>query len=208
MSTEFAIAAQARTDLGKGSSRRLRREQGLIPAVIYGGDTAPVSISLIRKDLVKQLENEAFYAHIIDMNLDGKSERVVLKALQRHPVSNFPVHADFLRIKTGHQITMKIPLHFINDETCPGVKTGGGNINYQVNELEVNCLPKNLPEFIEVDCASLEVGSSLHISDIKLPNGVESVALSHGPEHDLALVAVLPPKGGSTEEGEEETPAE
>ena len=203
MSTEFAIAAQARTDLGKGSSRRLRREQGLLPAVVYGADKAPVSISLIRKDLVKQLENEAFYAHIIDMNIDGTTEKVVLKALQRHPVSNFPVHADFLRIDATHKITMKVPLHFINEDTCVGVKAGGGSINHQANELEINCLAKDLPEFIEVDCANIEVGSSLHISEIALPSGVESVALSHGPEHDLAIVAVLAAKGGSTEAEEE-----
>ena len=207
MSNAFALSAVKRTDKGKGASRRLRRTQGLTPAIVYGADKEPLNISIIQKDLIKQLQNEAFYAHIIDLNVDGASEKVVLKALQRHPVSNFPIHADFLRVDGTHKLTMHIPLHFINEDVCVGVKQGGGIINHQANDLEVSCLAKDLPEFIEVDLANVAVGQSVHISDIKLPEGVESVALSHGENHDHSIVAVLPPKGGAAD-GEEEATEE
>lgn len=197
MSTNFAVTAESRELQGKGASRRLRRLQNAIPAVVYGANKPAQSIQLITKDFVRLLENEAFFAHIINISIDGKDEKVVLKDLQRHPVSTAPIHADFLRIDATHKITMKVPLHFVNEEVCVGVKTGGGSVNHLSNDLEISCLAQDLPEFIEVDLMNLEAGSSLHISEITLPAGVESVALSHGTEHDLALVTVLAPKGTS-----------
>jgi len=207
MSTEYTIPVEKRSDLGKGSSRRLRREQGLIPAIIYGGESGPVSITLDIKDFIRQLKNEAFFAHIIELDMAGTSEKVVLKDLQRHPVSGFPIHADFLRIKTGQQITMRVPLHFINEDICVGVDRDSGRINHQLTDLEINCLPKDLPEYIEVDVAALEIGDSIHISDLKLPAGVESVALSHGDDQDqnYSVAVVLPPKL-EVEEDEDEAP--
>lgn len=202
MSTAFALEAKKRTLEGKGASRRLRRLEGAMPAIVYGASKEPVSISLMTKDFIRQLQNEAFFAHIIDLSIDGTNEKVVLKDLQRHPVSNWPIHADFLRVDTTHKITMKVPLHFINEDICEGVKTGGGSINHLSNDLDISCLAKDLPEFIEVDLAALTVGHSIHISEITLPAGVESVALSHGEEHDLALVTVLSPKGGNTNEND------
>lgn len=197
MSTNFAVVAESRELQGKGASRRLRRLQNALPAVVYGANKPAQSIQLITKDFVRLLQNEAFFAHIIDISIDGKSEKVVLKDIQRHPVSTLPIHADFLRIDATHKITMKVPLHFVNEEACVGVKTGGGSINHLSNDIEISCLAKDLPEFIEVDLLNLEVGHSLHISEITLPADVESVALSHGTEHDLALVTVLAPKGTS-----------
>lgn len=201
MSTDFAVTAEKRELQGKGASRRLRRLQNAMPAVVYGANKPAQSIQLVTKDFIKLLENEAFFAHIIDISIDGTVEKVVLKDIQRHPVSTAPIHADFLRIDATHKITMKVPLHFINAEACEGVKTGGGSVNQLSNELEISCLAKDLPEYIEVDLINLDVGELLHISEITLPAGVESTALAL--DHDLALVTVLAPKAASTEEDDD-----
>ncbi|HSG61181.1 MAG TPA: 50S ribosomal protein L25/general stress protein Ctc [Pseudomonadales bacterium] len=203
--SDFTLIANAREDMGKGASRRLRHA-GLVPGIVYGGKKeAPQMITLNHKDLIKSLENEAFFAHIIELSVDGKKQDVIIKDLQRHPAKNSVVHADFLRVVKGTKITVNVPLHFINEDTCVGVKTQGGRVTHAMNELEISCLPKDLPEFLEVDLKTLEAGHSLHISDIKMPKGVESVALSHGPEHDLPVASVIPPKGGvAAEEGEAE----
>ncbi len=202
---DFVLQAQARDNVGKGASRRLRREQDLVPGIIYGANKAPTMITIAQKDLVKQLENEAFYSHIVTINVGSDSESVILKDLQRHPARNTVLHADFLRVAKGKKLTTKVPLHFINEEKCKGVKTQGGIVSHNLNELEITCLPKDLPEFIEVDLINLEVGSTLHISDITLPEGVESVDLSH--DHDLSVANVIKPRGMSdsseeTQEGE------
>lgn len=207
--SDFTLIANAREDMGKGASRRLRHA-GLVPGIVYGGKKeAPQMITLVHKDLVKSLENEAFFAHIIELDINGKKQDVIIKDLQRHPAKNSVVHADFLRVVKGAKLTVNVPLHFINEETCHGVKMQGGRVSHAMTELEITCLPKDLPEFLEVDLKDLESGHSLHISDIKLPKGVESVALSHGPEHDLPVASVVPPKGGAaSEEGGAEGEAE
>lgn len=200
MSDEFVLHAQSRADVGKGASRRLRRNQDLMPAIVYGGKSEPVNISIPHKDILKATSNEAFYSHIIELNIDGKPEDVIIKDLQRHPAKQRLLHADFLRIVKGQSITVNVPLHFINEDVCVGVKMQGGMIAHSATEIEVNVLPKDLPEYIEVDMADVELGQQLHLSDIVLPKGVESVALSHGEDHDLPIAAINAPKGGGDEE--------
>lgn len=200
---DFVIDAQTREDEGKGASRRLRR-QALVPAIVYGGNKEPQSISILSKELIKHLENEAFYSHIISINIAGKSEDVILKDLQRHPAKPAILHADFLRVLKDQKLTTKVPLHFINEEKCKGVKSQGGIVNHSITELEIICLPADLPEYIEVDVIDLEVGDLIHISDLKLPKGVESVALMHGEESDLAVAAVIKPKGIKEDDASDE----
>ena len=201
---DFILNASAREVSGKGASRRLRREQGLLPAIVYGDDKAPQSITLEHKEIIKQLENEAFYSHIITLKVDGNDEQVILKDLQRHPAKSIILHADFLRVSATNKITVSVPLHFINEESSKGVKVGGGIVNHIMTQIEVSCLPANLPEFIEVDLADVEAGQTLHISDLQLPSGVTSVALSHGADHDLSVVAINKPKGSDEAESEAE----
>lgn len=199
MSGEFVLNAVARGDVGKGASRRLRNDD-LVPAIVYGGTTNPSNISVSHRELVKALENEAFFSHLITLKLDGAAEEVILKDLQRHPARPRILHADFQRVSRDRKLHVHIPLHFINQEKCRGVKDQGGMIQHNAVEVHVSCLPQDLPEFIEVDMLSCEVGDSVHLSDLELPAGVESVELSHGPEHDLPVATVLAPKGGVAEE--------
>ena len=198
--TKITLNAEARSDLGKGASRRLRRNANLVPAVVYGGDKAPQSISLLAKDFAKALENEATFSSVISLTIDGKAEDVVIKALQRHPAKSFVLHADFVRVVAGQKMTTSVPLHFINAETSVGVKQQGGEVSHVISEVEVSCEAKDLPEFIEVDLSNVEVGQILHLSDLKLPNGVELVALAHG--NNLA-VANIHPSRVEKEEGAE-----
>jgi large subunit ribosomal protein L25 len=186
--TDFTLNAQVRSDLGKGASRRLRRNASLVPAVIYGGDKAPLSISILAKELAKLLENEASFSHVLSLNVDGQNESVLIKALQRHPSKGFVLHADFVRVVAGHKLSAHVPLHFINQEGSVGVKQQGGEVSHTLVEVEVSCQPQDLPEFIEVDMAKVEVGQTLHLSDLKLPKGVELVALAHG--NDLAVANI------------------
>jgi large subunit ribosomal protein L25 len=204
MSTEFSLQAKGREDTGKGASRRLRRLAGDIPAIVYGGKKAPAQISLAHKDVVKALENEAFYSQIISLDVDGKSEDVIIKDIQRHPAKAIVMHMDFFRISKTTKLQTRIPLHFINEDTCVGVKLGGGLIAHSMTDIEISCLPKDLPEYIEVDMAEVELGQTVHLTDIKLPKGIESVALSHGDDHDLPVAAVNKPK--AVEEISDEAP--
>ncbi|HEY7773138.1 MAG TPA: 50S ribosomal protein L25/general stress protein Ctc [Marinagarivorans sp.] len=197
---DFTLIASAREDAGKGASRRLRREQGLLPAIVYGGDKAPQNITIEHKELIKHLESEAFYSHVITLKIDNADETVILKDLQRHPAKAVVLHADFLRVSEDSKITVNVPLHFINEATSVGVKKGGGIVNHTMTELEVSCLPSALPEFIEVDLADVEVGQTVHVSDLKLPSGVSSVALSQGADHDLPVASINKPKGSSDDE--------
>ncbi|MBA1276006.1 50S ribosomal protein L25/general stress protein Ctc [Stutzerimonas azotifigens] len=186
--TDFTLNAQARSDLGKGASRRLRRNASLVPAVIYGGDEAPQSIAILAKELAKLLETEASFSHVISLNVDGTAEPVLIKALQRHPAKSFVLHADFMRVVEGHKLTATVPLHFINQESSVGVKQQGGEVLHNINEVEVSCLPQDLPEFIEVDLAKVEIGQVVHMTDIKLPKGVELVSLAHGSDLPVANI--------------------
>lgn len=200
MTSTFTLAAKARNDAGKGASRRLRRLAGELPGIVYGGTKAPQSISLIQKDLAKALEDEAFYSHIITLTIDGASEQVILRDLQRHPSKPVILHADFQRVDATHSIHVRVPLHFINQDKCVGARLEGGVISHSLSEIELRCLPQNLPEFIEVDMTDVHVGTILHISDLKLPAGVESVELAHGAAHDQPVVSVTLPRGASGEE--------
>ena len=199
MTVEFALNAEVRSDLGKGASRRLRRNVSMVPAVIYGGDKAPQSISLLAKDLAKLLENEAAFSHVLSLDVAGTKESVLIKALQRHPAKGFVLHADFQRVVAGQKLTAHVPLHFINEATAVGVKQQGGEISHTISEVEVSCLPKDLPEFINVDLANVEVGQIVHLSDLTLPKGVELVALAHG--NDLAVANIHASRVAKDEEG-------
>lgn len=203
--TDFILNAEARSDLGKGASRRLRRNAAQVPAVVYGGSQAPESISLVAKDFAKLLENEASFAHVIELSVGGKKQSVLIKALQRHPIKGHALHADFVRVVAGQKLTAKVPVHFLNQEAA--VKKGG-EISHTETELEVTCLPKDLPEFIEVDLADAEIGTIIHLSQVKAPKGVEFVALAHG--NDLAVANVHAPRVQAEDEaeGEEGTAAE
>lgn len=184
----IVFQAEVRADLGKGASRRLRRLASQVPAVIYGGDKAPVSISLLAKEVAKLLENEAAYSHVIALTVAGAVETVVIKALQRHPAKGHVLHADFVRVVAGQKLTAHVPLHFLNQETSVGVKQQGGEVSHSAVEVEVSCLPKDLPEFINVDMAKVEVGQIVHMSDLTLPAGVELVALAHGKDLPIANI--------------------
>lgn len=209
MSTDvFTIDAQVREISGKGASRRLRRLEKMVPAIVYGDNKDPMQISVEHKELLKHLEFEAFYSHVIKLNVAGKSEDVILKDLQRHPSKPVVLHADFMRVSQSKPIQMSVPLHFLNEESCKGVKLGGGKVSHTMTQLEITCLPKHLPEFIEVDLADVEVGQIIHISDIKLPEGVESVSLGLGADHDLPVAAVNKPKGSSEDADSEEGASE
>jgi len=200
---EFLLEAKSRTDVGKGASRRLRRLENEIPAIIYGAGKDPASITLSHDAIFHALENEAFFSSIIDINLDGAKESVVLKDLQRHPARPIIMHADFLRVRADVELTVNVPLHFMNEESCPGVKLENGQVSHMINDLEVTCLPKDLPEYIEVDVGEMHVGDTLHLSDLKLPEGVSSVELSHGEENDLAVASVQEIREQILEEPEE-----
>lgn len=197
MSDQFEIQAEVREDLGKGASRRLRRLADLVPAIIYGGDRDPQPLTLVRKDLEKALENEAFYSHVLTINVGNDKQQAILKDLQRHPAKETVMHADFLRVNENRAIKVHVPIHFINEATSYGVKTQGGIVQHQETDIEVQCLPSKIPEYIEVDMLKVEIGQIIHLSDITLPEGVSSVALALGEDHDLAIASIIAPKGGS-----------
>jgi len=205
MSTDFTLHAKGREDTGKGASRRLRRLAGEIPAIVYGGKKDPAMLTLLHKDVARALDNEAFYSHIVTLDIDGSSEDVILKDVQRHPAKKLILHLDFLRVSKTTKLHTKVPLHFLNEDVSVGVKTGGGIVAHTMTELDIMCLPKDLPEYIEVDMLEVELGQIVHISDIKLPKGVESVALSHGADHDLSVASINKPKAAPIED--EDAPA-
>lgn len=201
MSKSFIVNAEVRADLGKGASRRLRRLEDKIPGIVYGAGKNPQPLSLSHKDILKSLEDEAFYSHILTLKVGSKSEKVIIKDLQRHPFKPKVTHIDFLRVSATEKLHTSVPLHFINEESCPGVKAGGV-VNHSYTTVEIACLPKNLPEFIEVDMAEMDMDQILHLTDIKLPKGVEIVELTHGDDHDQAIVTI---HKGRTASDEDET---
>ena len=212
MSESFVIEAEVRVDEGKGASRRLRRLENKVPGIIYGGKDAASSISLIRKDLEKMLESEAFYASVLSIHVGGKEESAILKDLQRHPAKGFPMHVDFMRVEANKALKVNVPLHFVNEDKCTGVKLGGGMIQHQATDIEIQCLPKDIPEYIEVDMLEVDIGQIVHLSDLTLPEGVTSTALALGEDHDLAIASVNAPKGSKSDDdtgdGEAEAAAE
>ena len=204
MSDAFIVVAEARADKGKGASRRLRRLEGKIPAVIYGGDQPAQSLTLIRKDFEYMLENEACFSSILEVQIGGDTHNAIIKDIQRHPAKGFPMHADFLRVRMDQAIKVNVPLHFINEEQCTGVKLGGGMIQKQATDIEVQCLPKDLPEYLEVDMLDVELGQIVHLTDISLPAGVTSTALELGEDQDLAIASVIAPRGTKEADAEDE----
>ena len=187
---ELILEAKSRTDVGKGASRRLRRLQNEIPAIIYGAGKEPASITMRHDDMLHAVENEAFFSSIIDLNVDGQKESVVIKDLQRHPAKPVILHADFLRVLADVALTVNVPVHLLNEEKCIGVKSENGQIIIAMHELQISCLPKDLPEYIELDMLEVHVGDTLHITDLNLPEGVTSVDLSQGEENDHPVVSV------------------
>ncbi len=204
MSELITLNATARKDVGKGASRRLRRAD-LVPAIIYGGEAAPVQITLEGKAIRKALEVEAFYSQILTLTVDGAKEQVILKDMQRHPAKEFAMHMDFLRVDADHEITTHVPLHFINEEDCVGVKSGGAIVHNRV-DLEIKCLPGDLPEYIEVDMASVNVGGHVHLSNLVIPAGVEVIA--HGQDLDIASVQATRAAAEESEESSAEETGE
>jgi len=205
MSNEFSLNAQARDVTGKGSSRRLRRLEGTIPAIVYGGESAPQNITLAHKDIAKATENEAFFAHIIELNVDGSAESVIVKDMQRHPAKPVIMHVDFLRVSKNVAITVNVPLHFINEDECKGLKLQGGVVSHNMADVEISCLPGDLPESIDIDMTDVEIDQIIHLSDLQLPKGVTLTAFAHGGdehEHDLPVVAIHEPKVVVEEEEE------
>ncbi|WP_354687775.1 50S ribosomal protein L25/general stress protein Ctc [Cupriavidus necator] len=202
------VVAFERSVQGTGASRRLRNS-GKTPGIIYGGAAEPKMIELDHNALWHALKKEAFHSSILDLEVGGTSEKALLRAFQMHPFKPLVLHVDFQRVSANDKIHVKVPLHFMNQETAPGVKLGHGLVNHIVNDLEVSCLPADLPEFIEVDVGSMEVGQTLHLSDLKLPQGL--TVITHGDDNP-AIASISLPAGAAaaaegTTEGEGETPA-
>lgn len=204
---DFIVNAELRTAQGKGASRRLRRE-GKVPAILYGGDAEPRNLQINEHELFHHLEHEAFFSHILTIKTPDGEERAVLKDVQRHPARVQVLHADFQRVVAGQEIRMHVPLHFMGEGASPAGKKGG-IIEHLANEVEIQVLPKDLPEFIEVDCSALDIGETIHLSDLKLPKGAKLTSLAHGDDAGVA-VAHLPRAAveSSAEEGEEEGASE
>ncbi len=204
MTDIFTLDAEVRTDLGKGASRRLRHANK-VPAILYGEGKDPVSLTLEHRHVFRAQEEEAFYSHVLTLNVDGEKVECLLKDMQRHPYKPLVMHLDFLRVDATHAVHTNVPVHFINEDA---VAKKGATVAHHIAEIAVTCLPGNLPEFIEVDCADLEVGQTLHLSDVKLPEGVTSDELAKGADHDQAVVTANAPKGGSDDEAAEEEATE
>ncbi len=192
MANVFEFVAESRTALGSSAIKAVRR-QGKIPAVIYGGSGSADKLVLDHNEVLKHLAHEAVYSHVLDINIDGKTEKAVLKHIQRHPAKPQILHIDFLRVDDSHKLKVHVPLHFINEATSVGVKKGGV-VTHAMVDVEVLCMPSSLPEYIEVDLASVEIGSTIHLSDLVLPAGVEIPVLQQGVEHDHPVVQVVKSK--------------
>jgi large subunit ribosomal protein L25 len=197
MKESYTVNAEARADQGKGASRRLRRE-GKVPAILYGGKDQAQSMVLSHNEMAKHLQTEAFYSHILTLKYAGASHKVVLKDLQRNPVNENIIHVDFLRVQDDVALRMHVPLHFKGGEAAPGVKTGGGVVEHHLNQVTVVCLPKHLPEFIEIDISAMELNQSIHLSQLTLPEGVALLELKHG--NDQPVVSVHMPRAIVEEE--------
>lgn len=211
MAISFELNAEPRSDMGKGASRRLRHA-GQVPAVLYGAGKDPAMLTLDHNSLYHNLEDESFHSSILTVDIAGKKEKAILRDVQMHPFKQLIMHIDLQRISATDKIHMSIPLHFTGGDEAPGVKIEGGIVSHLINELDIICLPDNLPEFISIDISALHLGDSIHLSEITLPEGVESTTLSHGGD-DLAVVTVVAVRGSieeeevAEEEGEEEAAA-
>jgi large subunit ribosomal protein L25 len=202
MAAIFELSAQHRTAIGKGASRRLRHTEN-IPAILYGAGKEALALTLAHSDVLKALQHEAFYSHILTLHIDGKPHQAVLKDLQRHPYKPKVMHMDFLRVDATHEIIMHVPLHFTGEDKAPGVKVDKGIIAKNMVDVEIRCLPAKLPEFINVDVSELKLGQALHVTELKLPEGVK---LAHKPEdaiHDSVVVSIHAVRGAEEAETEE-----
>ena len=202
MSNKIELTAETRSDIGKGASRRLRRTTGKVPGIVYGGRNPAVPVTLAEKELVKAMQQESFYSQILNVKIDGTDQQAVVRDMQRHPATDRVMHIDFLRIRADRVVQMNVPLHFLNEDTCVGVKMGGGSVSHSLLEIEVSCLPADLPEFIEVDMGEADIGTVVHLSDLTLPEGVTSVALALGADHDSPVASIQAPRGTSDAEEE------
>jgi large subunit ribosomal protein L25 len=202
---KFEISAETRDDLGRSRSRRIRNE-GRVPAIVYGGGQDPSPISLERNSLHVQMELEAFYTSILNLSIGNKKQPVVVKEVQRHPSKSTVIHLDFQRIVEDEEITITVPIHFTGEEDAVGVRQQGGVIEHTATDVEISCLPANLPEFLELDVSALELNELLHLSDIRFPEGVTSTQLAHG--HDSPVVAIHPPRREEVDEPEIDEAAE
>ena len=194
---QIEISVKKRILQGKGASRRLRGS-GIVPGIIYGGENPAQSIELDHNSLYHKLKLEAFHASILSMDVEGQKERVLLRDIQMHPFKLQVLHIDFQRVDPNKKIHMKVPLHFVNADIAPGVKISGGIVSHVLTELDVSCLPKNLPEFITVDLAELDTGNTVHLSDLQLPEGVEIPALAKGD--NLPVATIIIPRAVAAEE--------
>ena len=183
------LNAELRTDTGKGASRRLRHANK-VPAILYGAGKDPENLTLEQKDVQYELQHEAFFTQVLELNIGGKKQDVLLRDLQHHPYKQDILHMDFQRVEAKKEMHVNVPLHFINEDIAPGVKTEGGAVSHVMSEVEVVCLPKNIPEFIDVDLSELHLGEIVHLSDLKMPAGVEVFALKQGEEHDSAVASI------------------
>lgn len=197
MAGSYVFEAEVRKTLGRGESRRLRVE-GRIPAVLYGGSAEPIGLTFDHNRITKALEDDATYSHILTLRFDGKEETAILKDMQRHPSRPIILHMDFQRVSESQKIKVHVPIHFLNQEASVGAKKGGV-VNHALVDIEVTCLPARLPEFIAVDLAKLDIGQSVHLSDVKVPPGVQIVELLHGAGHDQLVAAIHAPRVGGEE---------
>ncbi|GAC13530.1 50S ribosomal protein L25/general stress protein Ctc [Aliiglaciecola lipolytica] len=203
----FNLDAEVRSDLGKGASRRLRREDK-VPAILYGAGKDPVSLTLAHNKVIQAQEFEAFYSHVLTLNIAGEKVDALVKDMQRHPYKPKVTHIDFLRVDKNKEVTTNVPLHFINEEKADSIKIHGGHAEHHMNDVEITCLPGVLPEFIEVDLQAVELGQTVHLSDLVVPEGVTLVELAKGESHDLAVATIKTAKGPSVEEEAEEGDSE
>jgi len=192
MSNVFEFIADSRECSGKSAARRARRA-GTVPAVIYGGHSEPQMLVLNHNEVIKHLEHEAVYSHVLDVTIDGKTEKAILKGVQRNPARFQIQHLDFLRVNMSEVVKVHVPLHFTNEHTSIGGKKGGIAAHSMV-DVEISCLPMFLPEFIEVNLTDLDIGATLHLSDLVLPTGVEIVALAQGADHNLPVASMMASK--------------
>ena len=203
MSDDFDLIAEIREDQGKGASRRLRHA-GKVPAIIYGAGRPARALTFDHNKVIRQLENESFYSSVLNIKVGEKSQAAILKDVQRHPSRALIMHMDFQRIVADQEIKMLVPIHFLGEDVAPGVKMGGGKVMHLINELEVVCLPKDLPEYLDIDVSELELDEMLKMSDVKLPEGVSIPALAQGEEADRPVVSIQVIKEVVIEEPEEE----
>jgi len=207
MATTHEIKVERRADEGKGASRRLRHA-GKIPAIVYGGELKPVSIQLDHEPVWLASQNEWFYSSILDLSLGGDIQKVLLRDIQRHPYKQLIMHLDFQRVNENEALRTAVPLHFVGEDKSPAGKSAEVVVTHELTEVTVECLPKDLPEHIEIDLSNLSVGDIVHLSDIKLPAGVEIPELKLGKEHDVAVVIAKHGREEAAEEASEDAGAE